>query len=69
MMTLHEAMAVVLSKGPKTAKEIADEINRRKLYCQKDGRPVPAGQISARANKRSHLFDKEEKKYFLKVKL
>jgi hypothetical protein len=40
-----------------SASEIADEINRRKLYTRKkDDLPVPPSQISARANNYPYLF-------------
>lgn len=59
-MTLHEAMIIVLKEknGPLHPKEIADKINRRGLYHRKDGLPLPAGQIRARARQYPHLFDK-----------
>jgi hypothetical protein len=59
-MTLHGAIIKVLreKKCEMTRREIADEINRRKLYSRKDGSDVPASQISARISKPhySHLF-------------
>ena len=57
-MFLHEAIQKVLTekKGPMTSKEIADEINKRKLYFRKDLKPVPPSQISARINKYPYLF-------------
>lgn len=60
-MTLHEAIAEVLQrKGPSTSREIADEVNRLRLYQRKcDDNPVPASQISARVNKYPTLFHKE----------
>jgi len=54
---LHEAMEEVLrEKNCRSAFEIADEINRRGLYTQRDGGPVPPSQISARANNYPHKF-------------
>lgn len=54
---LHEAMEEVLRENNcGTAFEIAEEINRRGLYTQRDGGLVPPSQISARANKYPHLF-------------
>ena len=58
-MTLHEAIAVVLREGCKTKREIADEINRRKLYQKGDGTPVESGQISARVNRYRKWFEQE----------
>lgn len=58
-MTLHEAMRQVLrSDGPMTSRELADEINKRGLYRQRSGGPVPAGQISARMNRYPNYFKK-----------
>ena len=61
-MTLHEAIALVLSEynRPMTANEIALEVNNRDLYQQRDGGSVPSSQIHARVNKRPHLFYKEK---------
>jgi len=62
-MTLHNAIVKVLreKKRAMTTREIADEINRRRLYCRKDRADVPASQISARMNKSdySHLFTRQ----------
>jgi hypothetical protein len=57
-MTLHEAMVLVLTEhgGSLSTAELACEINRRSLYHRRDGHPVPASQISARAKNYSHLF-------------
>lgn len=61
-MKLHEAIEEVLRiKGPLTSKEIADEVNRLKLYQRKcDDRPVPSSQISARVKNYSHLFHRKD---------
>lgn len=60
MMKLHEAMVLVLrEKGhPMTTRELADEINMRKLYCRHDELPLPSSQIGARAKNYPHLFVK-----------
>lgn len=58
MMTLHEAIATVLQHGAKSAREIADEINRRGLYRRKDGRDLPASQVSARVSRYRVWFDR-----------
>lgn len=57
-MTLHEAIEEVLrnSECPLTFSEIATTINQKGLYSRKDGRPVPASQISARIKNYPHLF-------------
>jgi hypothetical protein len=54
---LHEAMAQVLAdqEGLSTS-EIARQINRLGLYTRRDGQPVPATQIGARANNYQKLF-------------
>lgn len=60
--TLHDAMATVLRERgqPLTGRELADEINRRGLYRQKDGSPVPLNQVHARASNYSDLFVKQD---------
>jgi hypothetical protein len=64
--TLHEAMQEVLANHePRSASEIASEINRLRLYTRSDGGPVPAPQISARANKYPNLFGRAGNKICL----
>lgn len=59
-MTLHEAMRHVLrTQGPMTSRELAHAINEQALYRQKNGGPVPAGQISARMNRYRSLFERD----------
>jgi hypothetical protein len=56
-MTLHEAMARILNDGrTHTASEIAAKINKQKLYIRKDGQPLRASQVSARAKNYPGLF-------------
>lgn len=57
-MTCHEAMRAVLQEegGPLSAKQIADEINRRRLYVMRDGRDLHHSQVHARANNYKSLF-------------
>ncbi len=65
-LKLHEAIAVVLLKNENrtgTIEEIANEINRRELYGQKDGSLVKKEQIRLRTHTNtnsgkfySHLF-------------
>lgn len=59
-MTLHEAMVVVLRDAEQglRAGDLAAEINRRRLYRMRDGRPVEAQQIHARVGNYGHLFRK-----------
>ena len=52
-LKLHEAIAIVLLNQEDrmaTTEEIAEEINRRKLYGQKDGSPVNKEQIRIRTH-------------------
>jgi HB1, ASXL, restriction endonuclease HTH domain len=67
--TLHDAMIFVLAEArrPMTAKELAAEINRRKLYKRKDGKPVPVSQIYARRAKHPETFYLENKLIGLQV--
>lgn len=61
-MTLHEAMAHVLSDAPLgmlRAADLAAEINRRHLYRMRDGRPVEPQQIHARVGQYPHRFVRE----------
>lgn len=59
-MTLHEAMRVVLRDAEHglRAGNLAAEINRRRLYRMRDGRPVEAQQIHARVGNYGDLFKK-----------
>jgi hypothetical protein len=52
---LHEAIDTVLAGHQEglTAKEVATEINRRKLYRRSDGTKVPPGQITGRVGNKS----------------
>ena len=61
-MTLHEAIKQVLEDNgrPMSAREIADEVNRRNLYQRGDGSPVPGSQIHARVKNYPALFQKNE---------
>ena len=58
-MKLHEAIEKVLQEASTalTFTEIAKLINRQGLYARKDGKPVPASQISARVKNYPLLFD------------
>ncbi|MCQ2128926.1 MAG: winged helix-turn-helix domain-containing protein [Bacteroidaceae bacterium] len=60
-MTLHEAMVQVLQRvgHPMTTHELADEINKCRLYVRKDGLPLPYGQISLRAYNYPQYFKME----------
>ena len=58
-MLLHEAIVKVLRERNSELKtqEIADEVNGRRLYTRKDGKPVPAWQIRLRSRNYNKLFD------------
>lgn len=61
-MTLHDAMAKVLSTAPDRmmrAGDLARAIDQRGLYRMRDGRSVEATQIHARVGHNPHLFAKE----------
>ena len=62
-MTLHEAMIVAingLGGGQIKLGDVADYINKNKLYHRKDKLPVPVNQISARLDKYKHLFGRKD---------
>ena len=63
-LTLHEAMALVLrEKGSSmSAREIADEINRRGLYRKADGSPLDVGQVHARVHRYAHMFQRRNRR-------
>jgi hypothetical protein len=60
-MYLHEAITHVLIENnrPMTSNEIAEEINKRKLYLRKDRKPIKPSQIAARINNHPELFVRE----------
>jgi hypothetical protein len=56
-MKLHDAIDSVLAEHPDglTAKDLARQINRRKLYVKpSDGKKVPPGQIAARVGNKTY---------------
>ena len=60
-LTLHDAMAEVLRTAPEhmmRAGDLAAEIQRRRLYQMRDGRPVEPQQIHARVGHYGDLFEK-----------
>jgi hypothetical protein len=60
-LVLHDAMLRVLQEnggGPMRAPELADQINRKGLYRQRNGSPVPAHQIHARVYNYPNLFER-----------
>src|SRR5690349_18219957 len=61
-LTLHEALTRVLEdRGNEgmTARELAEEVNRRALYRRRDGSPVEVNQVHARTNNYRALFEKD----------
>ena len=61
-MTLHDALARVLEDiGNEwmSARELADEVNRRGLYRKRDGSPVENNQVHARTNNYTEMFEKD----------
>ncbi|WP_065219073.1 MULTISPECIES: winged helix-turn-helix domain-containing protein [Butyricimonas] len=61
-MKLHEAIEKVLKdeNHPMTAAEITKKINKQGLYARGDKQPLPAGQVSARVKKYTHLFEMKD---------
>lgn len=58
-MLLHEAIAHVLREhgnAPKSARELADEVNQLGLYRKGDGTPVQVSQIHARVHNYPRMF-------------
>lgn len=63
LLTLHEAIAVVLLTKPARIADIetiADEINSRSLYTRSDSQPLPGYQVMQRTKlskgRYHHLF-------------
>jgi len=69
-MTLHEAIVQVLKEAgrPMTTQEIADVLNRNKLYQKRDGSDISAFQIHGRTKNYSNLFDRNGSIVSLKSK-
>lgn len=59
-MTLHEAIIQVLKQKGKSmsTQEIANELNKNRLYSKKDGSPITAFQIHGRTRNYVHLFNR-----------
>jgi len=70
-MTLHEAIEKVLREesAALTFTEIAKLVNKQGLYDRKDGKPVPASQISARVKNYPDLFDIDRNVSPIKISL
>ncbi|AYN67479.1 hypothetical protein D1013_08950 [Euzebyella marina] len=65
---LHEAIEETLkiSNRPLRPSEISDMINTLSLYERIDGHAVTSGQILARVNNYSRLFDVNDNQIYLK---
>ncbi|WP_313115070.1 restriction endonuclease subunit S [Aequorivita sediminis] len=63
-MTLHEAIEFILQESgrPMSSREIADIINKSKLYLRRDGKSVSASQVSARVGNYEKVFVKDSGK-------
>lgn len=61
-MKLHEAIEQVLKEANRgmTPREIAEYINKKKLYSRSDREKIPASQISARINKYQNWFQRSD---------
>lgn len=57
-VTLHQAIVEVLMTAGRrlTPRQIADEVNRRRLFVRGDGTPIPPEQVSARVRGHPKLF-------------
>ena len=69
-MTLHDAIVKVLLENKRSMRtqEIADLLNKNKLYEKKDDSLITAFQIHGRTRKYSNLFDRKGSVVLLKVK-
>src|SRR5450759_2659693 len=68
-LTLHEALVRILRQHGNvamTAPELADEVNRTRLYRMGNGSPVEIGQIHARVHNYDRLFVREDRKIRLR---
>jgi hypothetical protein len=69
-MTLHEAIQQVLliNGQPMTTTEIADALNKNRLYTKKDGSTIIPYQIHGRTKNYDHLFQRDGSTVSLKSK-
>jgi hypothetical protein len=61
--TLHEALAQILRENDNrwmTARELTDEVNRRRLYRKRDGSAVEVNQVHARTKNYEDVFEKSD---------
>lgn len=69
-MYLHEAIRLVLKDNGNrwmTVKDLANEVNHRRLYRKRDGSNVEANQIHARTKNYEAMFEKDGPRVRLKV--
>lgn len=67
IMKIEEAIVYVLAErnGGLKTEQIAEIINRRKLYVRKDGQPVTSAQVFAVVMRNLHTFTKSEGRIML----
>ena len=63
-MTLHEAILVIIKEKNRemTTTEIADELNKRKLYSKKDGSEITPFQVHGRTKNYPQYFSRNGSK-------
>ena len=69
-LTLHEALAQVLREHGNawmSARELADEVNARRLYVRRDGRTAEVNQVHARVKNYTQLFEKDGSRIRLRL--
>ena len=68
-MKIEEAILYCLAssnRGMRT-EQIAEMINRRRLYTRKDGQPVTSGQVYAVVCRYPNMFTKDEGRIMLMI--
>ena len=68
-MKIEEAIVYVIVKrnGGMTTEQIADAINRQRLYKRKDGQPVTSQQVYAVICRSPSMFTKEAGRIMLLI--
>ena len=56
-MRLYQALAAVLGDDALSAAELAERVNRSRLYQRRDGSPVPAYQVASTVHAYGDLFN------------
>lgn len=59
-MTLHEAIKIILEENgvDMSTKQIAEELNKRKIYSKKDGSLITDYQVHGRTKNYPNLFNR-----------